>query len=94
MLEALSHAIGALESQIRAQPVPEADRMTKRYRQEAATLHRLLECDIALAGRAELLRRTLDDEDGAGIIAKAGDIQAGLRAIEGALRDRQAVLLV
>jgi hypothetical protein len=93
VLEAMSHAIGALESQIRAQPVPETDRMTKRYRQEAATLRRLLECDIGLVGRAELLRRTLEDEDGPGIIAKSKDIQAGLRAIEGSLRDRQAALL-
>jgi hypothetical protein len=31
-LERLSHAVGALEGQIRAQPVPENDRMTQRYR--------------------------------------------------------------
>ena len=37
-LERLSQAIGALEGQIRAQPVPETDRMTQRYRHEAPTL--------------------------------------------------------
>jgi hypothetical protein len=34
----LERLIGAPEGQIRAQPVPENDRMTQRYRNEAATL--------------------------------------------------------
>ena len=37
-LERLSHAIGAVAGLITAQPVPENDRMTQRYRQEAETL--------------------------------------------------------
>ena len=56
-LERLAQAIGALEGQIRAQPVPENDRMTERYRQEAPTLQKLLDCDMRLAGQAEIVAR-------------------------------------
>jgi hypothetical protein len=93
-LERLSGEIGALEGQIRAQPVPENDRMTQRYRQEAATLQRLIVCDIALAGRAEMLRAMLDGKDGKWMIEQAADITTGRNSIAAALRDRQAVLHV
>ena len=93
-LERLSKEIGALEGQIRAQPAPENDRMTQRYRQEAATLQRLIACDMGLAGRAEMLRAMLDQKEGAWMVERSADIQAGLRSIEAALRDRQAALLV
>jgi hypothetical protein len=94
MLERLSKEIGALEGQIRAQPVPENDRMTQRYRHEAATLQHLLSCDIELAGRAEMLRAMLDQKDGALMIQKTAEIQAGLGSIGAALRDRQMALAV
>jgi hypothetical protein len=93
-LERLSQEVGALEGQIRAQPVPETDRMTQRYRHEASTLQQLLECDMALVGRAELLRQMLDKQDGAWMIDKAATIRAGIKAIETSLRGRQAALLV
>jgi hypothetical protein len=93
-LERLSQAIGALEGQIRAQPVPETDRMTQRYRHEASTLQSLLECDMALAGWAELLRQMLDKQDGAWMVDKAATIREGLKAIEASLRSRQATLMV
>jgi hypothetical protein len=92
-IEALSKAIGALEGQIRAQPVPENDRMMQRHRQEAATLQTLLECDELLVGRAELLRTMLADQSGTWLIDNAGTIREGLWSIEEALRNRQAVLL-
>jgi hypothetical protein len=92
MLERLSKEIGALEGQIRAQPAPENDRMTQRYRHEAETLHHLLSCDIGLAGRAELLRAMLDQKDGAWMIEKSAEIGEGLRSVEAALRDRQTAL--
>ena len=41
-LERLARGIGALEASIQQQPVPENDRMTQRYRQEAATLKVLI----------------------------------------------------
>ena len=94
MLERMSKEIGALEGQIRAQPAPENDRMTQRYRHEAATLEHLLKCDMELAGRSDILRAMLDQKDGAWLIEKSGDIHAGLRRIEAALRDRQMALVV
>jgi hypothetical protein len=36
----------------------------------------------------------LDQKDGAWLIEKSGDIHAGLRSIEAALRDRQMALVV
>jgi hypothetical protein len=93
-LEELSRAIGALEGQIRTQPVPENDRMTERYRQEAATLQRLLDCDMRLAGQVGILRDMLDHKDGAWLIEKSAEIQDGLTAIETSLRERQAALTV
>jgi hypothetical protein len=93
-LERLSKEIGALEGQIRAQPAPENDRMTQRYRHDAATLEHLLKCDRELAGRSDILRAMLDQKDGAWLIEKSGDIHAGLRRIEAALRDRQMALVV
>jgi len=93
-LERLSQEIGALEGQIRAQPVPETDRMTQRYRHEASTLQHLLECDMALVGRAELLRQMLDKQDGDWMVGKAATIREGLQAIEASLRGRQAALMV
>ena len=93
-LERLSQAIGALEGQIRAQPVPETDRMTQRYRHEAPTLRHLLECDMGLVGRAELLRQMLDKHDGDWMVDKADAILEGVKAIEASVRSRQAALLV
>jgi len=94
ILERLSREIGSLEGQIRAQPVPENDRMTQRYHHEAATLQHLGACDMELAGRAEMLRAMLDHKDGAWMIEKSAEIQEGLRSIETALRNRQRALLV
>jgi hypothetical protein len=92
-IEAVSRAIGALEGQIRAQPVPENDRMLQRHRQEAATLRALLEADALLVGRADLLRAMLADQTGSWIIDHAGAIREGMWTIEEALRARQALLL-
>ena len=94
ILERLSTEVGRLEGQIRAQPVPENDRMTQRYRHEATTLQHLCDCDMRLAGRAEMLRTMLDQKDGVWMIEKSAEIQAGLRSIETALRERQMALLV
>jgi hypothetical protein len=68
--------------------------MSQRYRQEAATLQKLLECDMRLTGQAELLRSMLDGRDGAWMIEKSADILEGFKAIDASLRDRQAVLFV
>jgi hypothetical protein len=94
MLERMSKEIGALEGQIRAQPAPENDRMTQRYRHETPTLQHLLSCDMAMAGRAEMLRSMLDHKDGAWMIEKSAEIRAALGSVEAALRDRQMALVV
>jgi len=91
-LERMAREIGALEAQIRAEPAPEADHMTNRYRFEAETLHKLLQCDLALAGRAELLRASMAEADGVALLAKGDEIEAGLKSIARALRERQAIL--
>jgi hypothetical protein len=92
-LEKLSHDIGALDGQIRALPVPENDRMTQRYRNEADTLAKLGQIDEQLAGQAELLRQTLQGRDGAWILENQPIIAEGLTAIAATLRTRQAALL-
>ena len=93
-LEAMSRDIGALEGQIRAHPVPEEDHMTNRYRREAETLHRLLQCDLGLVGRAETLRVMVADADGEALLARAADVEAGLKSLARTLRERQAILHV
>ena len=93
-LEAISREIGGLEGQIRAHPVPEADHMTNRYRREAQTLQNLLQCDVALIGRAETLRQIVEAADAAALLARAGEIESGLKALARNLRERQAILHV
>ncbi len=93
-LEGIAREIGALEGQIRAHPAPEADHMTDRYRREAETLHRLLQCDLALAGRAETLRAMIEDADAEAVLSRAAEIEGGLKAIARTLRERQAILHV
>ena len=92
-LEGLSRALGALEGQIRALPVPEADRMTNRYRREKETLQRLCEFDAALVGRAELLRGMIEDVGPQALLERAGEIDGGLLSLTKGLRERQAFLL-
>ncbi len=92
-LERLSAAIGALIGQLTAQPVPEGDRMTQRYRDEGDTLAKLIACDKPLVGQAEILRATLDSETDVWMVANAEAIEAAIGAIRNALRARQEALL-
>jgi hypothetical protein len=92
-LEALSRALGALEGQIRAQPVPEADHMTNRYRRETETLQRLCDADAALVGRAEILRGLVEDATPTQLRERAQEIDGGLHSLARGLRERQALLL-
>ena len=91
-LERLAHGIGDLQGQITSQPVPENDRMTQRYRQEAETLQRLVAGDQRLVGQAELLRSMLDQKNGEWVLANLNDLQEGLGAIGETLRQRQLLL--
>jgi hypothetical protein len=92
-LERLGKAIGAVEAQLQHQPVPENDRMTQRYRQEAPTLAKLIEFDERLVGQCELLRRAASGVDGAALLKSMSDLDAGLDAISETLRNREQVLL-
>ena len=93
-LEAMSREIGGLEGQIRAHPTPEGDRMTDRYRREGESLQALLQCDLALVGRAETLRAMVEDADADALLARSAEIEAGTKSIARSLRERQAILHV
>jgi hypothetical protein len=92
-LERLAGEIGALEALIQQQPVPENDRMTQRYREEASTLATLIHYDEQLVGQCDLLRSMVDGQGGGAILEKLPDLQGGLEAIRATLRAREAVLL-
>jgi hypothetical protein len=92
-LERLARAIGAVEATIVHQPVPENDRMTQRYRQEAKTLETLIEFDHRLVGQCELARSMVNGKDGATLLKMLPDLEAGLEAIRETMRNREAVLL-
>ena len=94
-LERLSKGIGSLVALISAQPVPENDRMTQRYRKEAATLQSLIQCgDQKLVGQAETLRVMLAAKDGAWIVKNTAAVQEGIAAIGETLRERQMLPVI
>ena len=66
--------------------------MTERYRQEAATLQRLIESDRKLVAQAELLRSMVDQKSGAWLIENAATLEEGFLAIGETLRNRQLLL--
>jgi hypothetical protein len=91
-IERLSKSIGALVGRIHAQPVPENDRMTERYRQEAATLSALGASDALLVGQCELLRSLADRRDGAWLLENLSTLEGGVAAVEATLRQRASLL--
>jgi len=91
-LERLGKEIGALEAFLHHQPVPENDRMTQRFRQEAQTLVTLIACDERLAAQCELVRKSVETKNATAILASVAAIESGLDAIRATLKDRQAVL--
>lgn len=92
-LERLARAIGALEATIQHQPVPENDRMTQRYREEAPTLQALIAQDERLVGQCELLRSSVTAIDAAALLASMSNLEAGLEAIGETLQSRANTLL-
>ena len=91
-LKELSNEIGRIEGVIRAMPVPENDRMTQRYRQEAETLIRLREIDCHLVGQAETLRRMIDGKYHTFLLEHADDLRQGFAAMDATIQDRQMLL--
>jgi hypothetical protein len=92
-LEGLTKDIRAVGNRLAELPVPENDRMTQRFREEAPTLQALIALDEQLVGQCELLRSTLEKRDGAWVIERVKDIRGGLDAIDATLMKRQALLL-
>ncbi len=92
-LERLAKAIGAVEAALQHQPVPENDRMTQRYRQEAPMLAKLIEHDERLVGQCELLRKAVSGVDELALLKSVGELDAGVDAIRETLRNRETVLL-
>ena len=92
-LERLCGAVSALIGRIEAQPVPENDRMTQRYRREAATLEALGRQDELLVGLCDDLRARLEGCDGPGALQRLAELQGSVSEIEAILRQRAAVLL-
>ncbi len=91
-IERLSKALGAIQGQISTQPVPENDRMTQRYRQEADTLQHLIAADHQLVGQAEFLRSMLDQKNGPWLLENMNALMDGINAIGQTLRNRQLLL--
>ncbi len=91
-IERLVRQVDGLKGRITAMPVPENDRMTQRYREEAPTLHALGAHDEQLIGQAETLRLAVDGRDGAWVIANAASLQDGLTALDETLRQRALLL--
>lgn len=91
-LERLAHAIDSLKGRIEALPAPENDRMTQRYRTEAATLEALIAHDEQLIGQADLLRSMTEDAGAATLIAAMPELEGGLAAIRATLHEREAAL--
>ena len=92
-LERLAKDISAVANRMAELPVPENDRMTQRFREEAPTLQALIALDEQLVGQCELLRSTLEKRDGAWMLEKMRDVRGGLEAIDATLMKRQSVLL-
>jgi hypothetical protein len=92
-LERLAKDIRAVANRLAELPVPENDRMTQRFREEAPTLQGLIALDEQLVGQCELLRSTVDKRDGAWIAETMKEIRGGLEAIDATLMKRQALLL-
>lgn len=92
-LEALSRAIGGVEGQVRHAPVPENDRMTQRYRQEAATLVALAEHDKLLVGQAATLCERVERRTPADMLADLPDLEEGVAAIARTLTERRLLTL-
>jgi hypothetical protein len=93
-LERISRKISQLEGKIRALPVPSTDRMTQRYRQEAATLQQLIRWDQQMIGQlVNLLNGIEKHRDAEWLLENESGIRMGLDAVESSINARQSILL-
>ena len=91
-IERLAQAIRAVECHIQQLPVPENDRMTERYRQEAPTLETLINYDQLLIGQCDLLNSSTAAQSATQIVTKLSSLETGLDAIRATLQSREAIL--
>lgn len=91
-LERLARTIGAVGGRLHALPVPENDRMTQRYRQEAATLEALIRSDERLVAQCSLLHAMVEGRNGTWLLENLFALEDGLTAIQETLRNREAAL--
>jgi len=91
-LERLAAAMGTLGGRMDAQPVPENDRLTQRFRQEAATLKSLIASDELLVGQCSVLQGLLDARGGVWMLENLAQLEDGLAAIQKTLHERAALL--
>lgn len=92
-LESLAAAISALDGRIAHLPVPEADKMTARWRHEGETLKALCAKDVELVAAAQTLANRFDGSDSAAIVAMADTIESDLATIRARMDERQTLLL-
>ncbi|QBR01158.1 hypothetical protein [Paraburkholderia pallida] len=90
-LEQLAARIGTLSGRLQSQPVPQQDRMTQRYRQEAETIEALIGCDERLVGQCNLLHAMLDTRSGEWMLEHLGELDQGLTAAQETLRRRESI---
>jgi hypothetical protein len=94
LLERLARDIGALEGQVRSQPMPGGDGGASALRGSGAMLlDRLRDCDELLIGQCDLLHTMIDGRSGADLQAQDETLREGLQAIADTLRRRATILL-
>ena len=91
-LERIAARLCAIGARMQTEPVPENDRMSQRFREEAPTLQAVMGFDEQMVGQCEMLRAGTEKQTGVWMLEHASEIEGGLAAIEDTLHRRQAVL--
>lgn len=92
-LERLHRSFLSLEARLQSLPVPENDRMTQRFREEAATLQVLVATDELLIGQCDILRSMITGQPGSWLLENMSSIDLGLEAVNATLAQREEALL-
>lgn len=92
-LEELAREVSGIDGLVAHLPVPEADKMTRRFRQEAETLQKLSEKDVELIEQAHLLAEQVEGKVHTEILDNAEAVDAAIAAIRSKLGERRILLL-
>jgi hypothetical protein len=93
-IEAFVREVGRIESQLRAAPVPENDRLWQRHRRERNLLEQLLASDQSTIGKAEVFRRVVQGKDGQWILDNQVEIREALASLAESISERAELLTV